>query len=231
MTIHSMMMKYLVAGLALFILLAIADIGDIGETPDYSAFLSASNEELPDDSTGNTFPLSCNEELPGDSPNLFTEPLDSGLLSPTDELMASAQPDCTSFNENNDNLFLSRLRRRIDACLPPLPPIPNIYDSNSILNQLAPPTTVPKIPGTEKSDLQKLEEMLALPSFTHDTNAAEQDDVCPKELVGESQVPVCSHLCVSYSSFFAFLPTFLYSFSLSLSLSLCLSNKYIVHSI
>lgn len=148
--VHIIMMKYIVADLALVVLLVIADIGDIGETPDYNPFLLASNTELPDDSTNNAFLLSSDGELPDESPNLFMEPLDGSLLSPTNELTASAQPDCTSSIEGNENLFLSRLRRRIDACLPPLPPVPNIYDSNSILNQLAPPITVPKIPDREK---------------------------------------------------------------------------------
>ena len=200
------MMNLMIAGLALFVLRATADID---ETPDYGAFLLASSEELPDDSTNDVFLLASNEELPDDSTNdvfllssggvvpddstnLYTEPFDDSFQSSRAGFIASSQPDCTSSNDNPDNLFLSRLRRRIDACLPPLTPPPNIYDSNSILNQLAPPVTLPRIPGREKNDRTELERLLELPDLTRDTDPEEQDDVCPKELVGESQIPVCS---------------------------------------
>lgn len=181
-------MKHIVANLAFFILRVIADID---ETPDYSAFLIASNEELPGNSILNDgFLQFSNEELPDDSINLFTEPFDDSLQSSANELIVNAQPDCISSNDNS--LLLSRLRPRIDACLPSLTPPLNIYDSNSILNQLIAPQTLPKIPGTKKGDSERLEEMLQLPNVFLDTKPKEQDDMCPKYLVRESQIPVCS---------------------------------------
>ena len=168
-------------------------IADIGESPDYDAFLLASNEELPNDLINDGFFQSSDGALPYDSINLFTEPLGDSLQSSANELIASTQPDCMTFNDNTDSLFLSRLRPRIDSCLAPLTPPPNIYDSNSILNQLVVPQTWPKIPGTEeKSDRQKLEEMFGLSDFDRDTSPGEQEDICPEELVKESQLPVCS---------------------------------------
>lgn len=197
-----MMIKHIITGLTFSIWLVIADVD---ETLDYGAFLLASNDEFPDDSATNDFLLSSGGELldssltevTGESIDQYSQPLDDSLQSATEGgfFASTQQPDCTSSNGNTENLFLlSRVRPRdeIDKCLPPLTPPPNIYDSDSILNQLAPPQTLPTIPGTEKSDREKLEEMLGLPEFIPATNSEEQDDVCPVELVGNSQTPVCS---------------------------------------
>lgn len=145
------------------------------------------------------FFLASDGELPDDTTNLFTEN-DGGELLAFDGTLASAQGDCTS-NGDNGNLFLSsgaaRLRPRIDACLPSLPPVPNIYDSDAILNQFKPETQSKPgitIPGTQtqnEKDILRLNELFDLPEFTHDTNPTEQDDVCPEELVGDSRIPVC----------------------------------------
>ena len=148
----------------------------------------------------NDFLPASDGELAVDTTNLFTEDDGGDLFSSIDGTLASTQGNCTS-NNDNDDLFASssaaRLRPRIDACLPPLPPIPNIYDSNTILNQFT-PETLPKpditIPGTQtpnEKDILRLNEMFNLPEYTHDTNAVEQDDVCPEELVGDSRIPVC----------------------------------------
>lgn len=145
------------------------------------------------------FLLASGGELPDDTTNLFSEN-DGEPLGSFDGTLASVQGDCTS-NGDVDNLFLSsgtaRLRPRGDGCLPPLPPIPNIYDSDAILNQFA-PQTLPKpditIPGTQTQkdkDILRLNELFSLPEFTHDTDPAVQDDVCPKELFGDSRIPVC----------------------------------------
>lgn len=185
-------MDLTIAGLACFVLRVIADIG---EAPDYGAFLLASNEELLDDFTNDAFLLSFGGEVPDDSTNFYTESFDDPLQSSTAGLIASSQPECTSSNDNPNNLFFSRLRPRIDACLPSLTPprAPlKIYDSNSILNQLAPPVILPMNSGAEKNDRTELDRLLELPGFTRDTDPVEQDDACPKELVGESQTPVCS---------------------------------------
>lgn len=183
------MMKRIVIGLTLFILLTIADIVETSDSFDSSAFLPASEGDLPDntDNTDNLFTDFNEEEQPV---SLFTGDL------------ASAQDECTS-NGDVDNLFLSsgiaRIRPRgRDECLPPVPlaPYTDIYDSNGILNFLG-PQTLPRppditIPDTERNtELERLEEMLTLPEFIRGTNPGDQDDVCPKELVGESQIPVC----------------------------------------
>lgn len=181
-------MTDLIIGFTLSILLLLSSTVEISDFLfDSSAlFLSASAGDLPDDST-----------------KLFTE--DDGELpfGAFDETFASAQGgDCTS-NGDMDNIFFSsgtaRLRPRgVDACLEPLPPVPNIYDSNEMLNQFT-PETLPKphitIPGTEtekgKEDISRLNELFNLPDYTHDTNPAEQDDVCPEDLVHDLQIPVC----------------------------------------
>ena len=143
-----------------FIVLVTADIGN------YSAFLMASSEELPDNSAinnaisltfdGELLDNSANlfSEVAGESANLHMEPFGESLQSFTTGPIASIQPDCIS-NGEPENLFISKLRPRVDACLPPLPLILGIYDTNTILNQLASPVTLPSIPdktipGTEK---------------------------------------------------------------------------------
>lgn len=144
--------------------------------------------------------LASDGDLPVDTTSLFTDDDGGESFNSFDGTLASTQGDCTS-NNDNDNLFASsgaaRLRPRADGCLLPLPPIPNIYDSNTILNQFT-PETLPKpditIPGTDtpnEKDIFRLNEMFNLPEFDPDTNSAAQDDVCPEELVGDSRIPVC----------------------------------------
>ena len=53
------------------------------------------------------------------------------------------------------------------------------------------------IPGTQDekdTNILDPERQFGLPSFdrTTDTDVDEQDDVCPKDLIGDSQIPVCS---------------------------------------
>lgn len=178
--IEGFIMAKHVISLTLSILLMILSIVETSDSLfDSTAFLPTFDAELPD--------------------NLFTED-DGEPVNSFTGTFASAQDECIS-NSDVDNLFLSsgtaRLRPREDACSPPLPPLLNIYDSNEILNQFA-PETLPKpditIPGTREDknkDVLRLKKMFDLPDFTHDTDPTEQDDVCPKELVGDSQIPVC----------------------------------------
>ena len=200
------MAKHIIAGLTLFILLMTPNIAETSELIDYSPFLLAADGELPDDSA---YSLTEFDEQPDflfdEQPDfLFDEQPDFLVDEQPDflfgESLASGPDSCTSNGDLDDNLFLSngiaRIRPRNDACLP-LPPSTNIYDSNTILNQLSPPTVPkspdPTIPGTEQDeDKLRLEQMFKPPSFVPDTNSNEEDDVCPKELVGGSQIPVCS---------------------------------------
>lgn len=133
-----------------------------------------------------SFFLTSDEEISDRSTNLFTED-DEEPLNPFDELLASAQSDCTS-NGDVDNFFLSsdttRLRSRVVECLPPLPPIPNIYDSSEFLNQLAPQITMPEAQTQRDKDIEYLKEMFNLPDFNPDTPPpaiipVENDEICP----------------------------------------------------
>lgn len=182
LTVEVSIMMHHISGFTLSILLTIPIIVETSDSLfDSGDILLPSNGELPDDTT-----------------DLFTN--NGELLSSFDETLASAQSDCTS-NGDIDNLFFSsdiaRLRPRINACLPPLPSIINIYDSNAILNQFAPSTfSKPdiQIPSTQKKqnpDVLRLDELFNLPAYTHDINPTEQDDVCPEELFDKSQTPVC----------------------------------------
>lgn len=193
-------MRRIIAGLTLSILLTITNIVESSsDSTDDNAFFLASGDQLPDE------PVDSFTDLPDDPANSFTEVPDDSLNLSTDVPIASAQDNCQS-SGNIDNLFLSsgiaRVRPRGTACLnppPPLPPYTDIYDSNGILNQLSPPT-LPKIPditipgSPQEENKLRLEEQFNLPSFSPTTNTAgqEQDDICPKELVGDSQIPVCS---------------------------------------
>lgn len=197
------MRKHIIASLTASFLLVRADIG---ENPDYDPFLLASGGELPDNSAANNdFLLASGGEISDDSANsltgvawdstnLFTDPLDDSLQSSTDGLIAGAQPGCTS-DADNDNVFFSRIRPRGEACLPPLNPPPNIYDLNTIFNQVAPPPpTLPKIPDrtTPDTDRSDLEKMWSLPLVDPDTKNGDEEEICPRELMGDSQIPVCS---------------------------------------
>ena len=176
-------MKFIIAGLTLFFSLTQANVFATDDPVD--AFTETTKEPI------NFFTEAADEPF-----NLYTEALDDPLSFSTGELIASAQVDCQS-NGDIDNLFLSdgvaRVRRRRDACPKPSPPPPytDIYDSNGILNQLS-PQTLPKIPDKKEENILNLEQLWRLPSLTPSTDGQEQDDICPKELVGDSQKPVCS---------------------------------------
>lgn len=177
------MMKHIIAGLTLFSSLTKANVF---ATDDPVASLTKITDE----------PVNFFTEVADEPFNLYTEALDDPLSFSTEEPIASAEVDCQS-NGDIDNLFLSdgvaRVRRRRDACPKPSPPPPytDIYDSNGILNQLS-PQTLPKIPDQKEENILNLEQQWRLPSLTPTTDGQEQDDICPKELVGDSQKPVCS---------------------------------------
>ena len=126
--------------------------------------------------------------------------VDDSTAFSADQTVANAYPNCVS-DSNVDNLFLpdvvARKRRRRDgetcrdpsAPLPPLPPVTNIYDPNAIIDELSSPSTGQSA-GPTKQDLKDLERAWQIGGF--DPNAKDDDDVCPKAIVGDSQTPVCT---------------------------------------
>lgn len=177
------MIKHIIVGITLFILLTKANIF---ETDGLGDSLTGITDE----------PVSLFAEVADEPVNLYTELLDDPFSLSTEGPIAGVQVDCHA-NGDIDNLFLSgdvaRVRLRREACSDPLPlpPYTDIYDSNGILNQLS-PATVPKIPGQKEENILNLERQWALPGFTTTTDGQEEEDLCPKELVGDSQKPVCS---------------------------------------
>ena len=79
-------------------------------------------------------------------------------------------------------------------------PYTDIYNQNDMLNLLSPPVlpkpALPTISDPTKKqsdDISKLERLFQLPSYdpTANTNSDEEEDLCPRKLVGDSQIPVC----------------------------------------
>ena len=176
-------MRRFIAPQILLLLTAIGSACQLFDSIDYEPFLP--DLENPD-------VLSWGGS-PDDSINLYA-----------DQPTGSAYDECLSDGNLDDMSLLgnvARIRARKDACSNPDnsnpdPPYTNIYDSTDILNQLSPVLPKPQIPGTtkEETDIERLNRLYRLDSIDPkaNTNTDEQDDVCPKELVGDSQTPVCS---------------------------------------
>lgn len=148
------------------------------ELPDYTTFL-----QDPEVLDGNVFI--------DDSTDLFADTANTGN-------------NCLSYDDS-DNLFslndVARVRPRSPCPNPaapqtPLPPYTDIYNTDDILNKLSGSSSPspPVIPGTDRdSNILNLENQLNLPSFipTHKTTTDDDDDICPREFMGDSQIPVC----------------------------------------